>query len=332
MSSNGPKNNDPNSLMYYAPRRMRDRVHNLRAAQLRPGASQSIPTVSLQPPDTPVPAWYDPDEIPPDRPFPDSLRSIENETIESLRELNHRARRAEMVALGGRFAFVGCIAAAVAFGYVLYFTGSSDQDLANKEGAEAAATAPRADKLVTAQARPALTNAAMAAADPTTNKPLPLISKTEDAPRDTIASFKRLPAESKSTFGAAHAEAPATPAEPPTVKVISTIAVPRSDSDAEPVRRIKPEVVAAMLKRAEELLSTGDVPAARLLLQRAAEAHNARAAFELAATYDPTVVKQSGNIGPRPDITLARAWYQKARDWGSPDAGKQLDALASADK
>ena len=69
-----------------------------------------------------------------------------------------------------------------------------------------------------------------------------------------------------------------------------------------------------------------------LLLQRAAEAHNARAAFELAATYDPIVIKQLGNNTARPDLALARAWYQRARDWGSPDAAKQLEALASAER
>ena len=65
---------------------------------------------------------------------------------------------------------------------------------------------------------------------------------------------------------------------------------------------------------------------------RGAEAHNARAAFELAATYDPIVIRQLGNNSARPDLALARAWYQRARDWGSPDAPKQLEALASADR
>jgi hypothetical protein len=62
------------------------------------------------------------------------------------------------------------------------------------------------------------------------------------------------------------------------------------------------------------------------------EAHNARAAFELAATYDPIVIRQLGNNSARPDLALARAWYQRAREWGSPDGAKQLDALASAER
>ena len=39
---------------------------------------------------------------------------------------------------------------------------------------------------------------------------------------------------------------------------------------------------------------------------------------------------QFGANGARPDVNLARSWYQKARDWGSPDAPKHLEALASA--
>jgi hypothetical protein len=100
----------------------------------------------------------------------------------------------------------------------------------------------------------------------------------------------------------------------------------------ETARQIDPKEIAGLIKRGEELASNGDVPSARLLLQRAAEAHNARAAFELAATYDPIVIRQLGNNSARPDLALARAWYQRAREWGSPDAAKQLDALASAER
>ena len=97
-------------------------------------------------------------------------------------------------------------------------------------------------------------------------------------------------------------------------------------------RQIDPKEIAALLKRAEELVSIGDLPAARLLLQRLAEAHNARAAFALGATYDPNVIKRLGSDSTAPDLALARAWYQRAQDWGFSDASKQLEALASADR
>ena len=95
-----------------------------------------------------------------------------------------------------------------------------------------------------------------------------------------------------------------------------------------------PEMIAAALdhsivKRAQELLATGDLQAARLLLLRAAEAHDARAAFWLAKTFDPIMSKQLGVADPEPDLAQARKWYQKAEEWGAPEARRQLEALAS---
>jgi len=98
----------------------------------------------------------------------------------------------------------------------------------------------------------------------------------------------------------------------------------------EPARQMDPKEIAALVKRGEELASFGDIAAARLLLQRAAEARDPRAAYQLAATYDPIVTKQLGRNSVAPDLALARIWYQRARDWGSQEAPKQLEALATA--
>jgi hypothetical protein len=77
------------------------------------------------------------------------------------------------------------------------------------------------------------------------------------------------------------------------------------------------------------MLANGDVKAARLLLLRAAEARDARAALALAKTYDPIALRQLSTTDPGPDLAQARNWYQKAREWGAPEAQRQLDALAS---
>lgn len=122
--------------------------------------------------------------------------------------------------------------------------------------------------------------------------------------------------------------AAAQPPQTPEAAAPST----KSAAAAESARQIDPAEIVALIKRGEALASSGDISAARLLLQRAAEAHNARAALELAATYDPTVMKQLGSNSARPDLALAKAWYQKARDWGAPDATKQLEALANANR
>jgi hypothetical protein len=98
---------------------------------------------------------------------------------------------------------------------------------------------------------------------------------------------------------------------------------------AEPVQELSPNEVAALVRRAQELLASGDLPAARMLLRRAADAQSARAAILLAKTFDPTTLRQLSTADPGPDLAQARNWYQKAKEWGSPEAQRQLDALAS---
>jgi hypothetical protein len=100
---------------------------------------------------------------------------------------------------------------------------------------------------------------------------------------------------------------------------------PRADT----VRELSANEIAALVRRAQEMLANGDVKAARLVLLRAAEAHDARAALALAKTFDPIALRQFSTAEPGPDLTQARNWYQKAREWGAPEAQRQLDALAS---
>jgi TPR repeat protein len=49
------------------------------------------------------------------------------------------------------------------------------------------------------------------------------------------------------------------------------------------------------------------------------------AAFALAETYDPLVLAKGG---VPPDVVVARAWYEKARDLGSTTASERLERLA----
>jgi TPR repeat protein len=68
------------------------------------------------------------------------------------------------------------------------------------------------------------------------------------------------------------------------------------------------------------------------VLQRAAESHDADATLALGATYDPLVLRELKvyGFGFAGDLALARAWYEKARDDGSPDAMRRLERLANA--
>lgn len=106
-------------------------------------------------------------------------------------------------------------------------------------------------------------------------------------------------------------------------------AAPAPQARADAPRELSANELASLVRRAQEMLANGDVKAARLLLQRAAEAHDARAALALAKTYDPIASRQFSTTDPGPDVAQARNWYQRAREWGAPEAQRQLDALAS---
>jgi TPR repeat protein len=82
-----------------------------------------------------------------------------------------------------------------------------------------------------------------------------------------------------------------------------------------------------MVKMGAELMANGDVSAARVLYQRAADAGEPTAAFALAESYDPLVL---GKGGIPPDLGLAQRWYAKAKDLGSTQAPERLRRLGAA--
>ena len=94
------------------------------------------------------------------------------------------------------------------------------------------------------------------------------------------------------------------------------------------VRHLDSDEIAALLKRGENFIASGDLASARLVLQRAAEAGEARAALSLAGTYDPIALEKLGFQGPKPDIEKARTWYQRAQELGSTAASGRLQLLA----
>jgi hypothetical protein len=97
--------------------------------------------------------------------------------------------------------------------------------------------------------------------------------------------------------------------------------------EAAPARRIDPDELAALLKRAKSLLAIGDITSARLLLERAADAQEAEAALMLAGTYDPQVLGSQDLRSVTPDAAAAKVWYQKAAQLGSADAKRRLGQL-----
>jgi TPR repeat protein len=80
------------------------------------------------------------------------------------------------------------------------------------------------------------------------------------------------------------------------------------------------ETIAVMVKRGSDLIDSGDLVAARIVLQRAAEAGSADAALALATTYDPAILRKLKVYGFAPDAAKARSWYEQARKFGSREA------------
>ena len=155
--------------------------------------------------------------------------------------------------------------------------------------------------LIAASAVQPSTTPTKSAREPVVAEPLVV---TAQPTRDEIAA----------AFRAAHqaqAEIRPPPAAPPPLA-------------APPARRLDADEVAALLKRANSLIAIGDIAAARLLLERAADAQEAGAALLLAQTYDPAVLGTPDARSITPDPAAARAWYQKAAQLGSNDARRRL--------
>lgn len=84
-----------------------------------------------------------------------------------------------------------------------------------------------------------------------------------------------------------------------------------------------------LLQRGLVMLSRGNVRAAQLLLERAADLGSGEAAFALATTYDGAPGAPRPGSEVRPNADQALRWYARARELGAKDAGKRLTELGS---
>jgi hypothetical protein len=103
-----------------------------------------------------------------------------------------------------------------------------------------------------------------------------------------------------------------------------------------PVRRAPPapEASAEDTARAERMLAQGarhleqgNIGAARMFFQRAAEAGLAAGALRMGGTYDPSELGRLESLGVNADRNEARKWYELARDLGAPEATDRLGRL-----
>jgi hypothetical protein len=120
---------------------------------------------------------------------------------------------------------------------------------------------------------------------------------------------------------------PAPAAASPTATTGRTAVAPVSEQNVTSSDQSDADEVVVLLKRGQELMHHGDLAAARLVLRHAADAKNAEAALILGSTYDPVILRELRVYGLSADVGMARTWYEKAKDLGSPEAVRRLDNL-----
>ena len=123
-------------------------------------------------------------------------------------------------------------------------------------------------------------------------------------------------------------------AAPLPARAVQTVAIAPEPVVAQPSppssRTLDQDEIAILYKRSQDLIAQGDIAGGRLLLTRAAEAGDARAALALGATYDVAVLGKLAVLGVAADAAKAKAWYAKAAELGSGEATKRLEVLAHA--
>lgn len=129
---------DPNNLLYYAPRRLRDRANSLRTKQLdaQPLEIQTAPSLDPQISDEP------PDSLSERR-----LTATEPGSMEAVWHLSQRARKRQVLGPALRFAGVASLAAGLATTYVVIFTEVPDRNAASEVAAIPKAIVSKVEKV-----------------------------------------------------------------------------------------------------------------------------------------------------------------------------------------
>lgn len=144
---------------------------------------------------------------------------------------------------------------------------------------------------------------------------------TQDLPAPSTPSREAIATAYQSALQAqAPAPVPAAVAAPPEPP-------PPPAKPLPPTRTLDADTLAGLMARARSLMTVGDIAAARLLLERAANAQDATAAFVLAQTYDPAVLGTKDTRSITADAAAARDWYRKAAQLGSAEAQQRLTQL-----
>ncbi len=91
---------------------------------------------------------------------------------------------------------------------------------------------------------------------------------------------------------------------------------------------LRDELVRILLQRGDAAIVAGDITAARLLYERAAEQGSAVAATDAGETYDPAFLREIDAHGIQADQATAAGWYRKAAALGDAGARKRLRRMS----
>jgi hypothetical protein len=166
----------------------------------------------------------------------------------------------------------------------------------------------------------------MAALPQPVSEPAPPPSKAELPSREQITAAYQEAIKGGHTV-APSAAAPVAPPAPSAASPAPSATAQATPPAAPQARRLSPDDLGALMKRANSLLAIGDIAAARLLLERAADAQEADAALLLARTYDPLVLGTKDARAITPDPAQARIWYRRAAELGSQHAQQRLTQM-----
>jgi hypothetical protein len=115
--------------------------------------------------------------------------------------------------------------------------------------------------------------------------------------------------------------------ETPVKSAASSIFLPDQSATGE-TRKLDPGEIKFLVAKGQQFIALGDLPSARLVFRRAAEAGDAAAALALGSTYDPIVLAKLGMFAPAVDVDKSRVWYERAKALGSSEASRRLELLA----
>ena len=141
--------------------------------------------------------------------------------------------------------------------------------------------------------------------------------------RNTSAALARDPEAAQRVTGARPMTERPAARQSDSISEVAEQAVPEPP---RPAVKDNPEA-ARLMALASALVAQGNIAAARLVLERAAETGSAEASFALAETYDPLVLSKWGTYGTRGEATKARELYKKAQAGGIQEANDRISAL-----